>query len=50
MPLRPRFEAAGGDPRRIFFVESITNLREDFEQLGDRVRQTLQFVADLVAA
>lgn len=31
--IRPRFEALGGDLRRIFFDESITNLRDDFARL-----------------
>ncbi|MCI0335319.1 MAG: AAA family ATPase [Planctomycetes bacterium] len=31
--IRPRLDAAGADPRRIFFIPSIANLREDFAQL-----------------
>ncbi len=31
--IRPRLDAAGADPRRVFFVPSIADLREDFAQL-----------------
>jgi putative DNA primase/helicase len=31
--IRPRLDAAGADPRRVFFIPSIADLRDDFAQL-----------------